>query len=125
MIDQDRQRPAADDLQADPLLKLSSGRASWMQMTMVAAACALVIGLMIYGLNQPEPESGIVASSPGGTETTAAAPQDQATPQEQTGGNVAGGENVAPKPPAAQQDVPAKQPTPAQTKPAQPDDSTR
>lgn len=124
MIDKDRQRPSTEDLQPDPQLKLSSGRASWLQMTLVAAACAFILGLMIYGLNQPEPESGIVASSPGGTETTAAAPQD--VPKEQTGGNVAGGENTDPRPPAAQQqDVPAKQPTPAQTKPAQPDDSKR
>lgn len=123
MIDKNRQRPTRQDLQPDPQLKLSSGRANWLQMTLVAAACAFILGLMIYGLNQPEREGGIVASSPSGTETTGAAPQQK---QPQTGGNTAGGENVDQTPPAAQQpSPPAQQPTPEQTKPATPDDSKR
>ncbi|RKE73094.1 hypothetical protein [Pseudorhodoplanes sinuspersici] len=116
MTDKDK-RPTREELQPDPQLKLSSGRANWVQMTLVAAACALILGLTIYGLNQPERD---VASTPG-TETTGAAPQ-----QEQTGGNTAGGKNVDQTPPAAQQpNQPAQQPAPEQTKPATPDDSKR
>ena len=119
MINNDR--PTSQDLQPDPQLKLSQGRATWLQMTLVAAACAFILGIMIYGLNQPVREGSIIASSPGGAETTGAAPQT-----EQSGGNVAGGENAQTPAPAAQQpNEPSQQPTPEQTKSATPDDSKR
>ena len=131
MIENDLQRPATqgpatqgpapEDLQPDPQLQLSSGRASWMQMTMVGAACVLIVGLMIYGLNQPERGDASVASTSIGAGTTGTAP-----PPEQTGGNTAGGKNTEQTAPAAQQpNEPAQQPTPEQTKPAAPDDSKR
>lgn len=121
MIDKNRQRPTRQDLQADPQLKLSQGRANWLQMTLVAAACAFILGIMIYGLNQPERDSSIVASSPGGAQTTGAAPQT-----EQTGGNVPGGENVQKPAPAEQQpSQPAQQPTPEQNKLATPPDDSK
>lgn len=110
-----------EDLQPDPQLKLSSGRANWLQMTLVAAACAFILGIMIYGLNQPVRDGNIVASGSGGAETTGAAPE-----QAQTGGNVAGGENAdKPAPATQQQNEPSQQPTPEQPKPATPDDSKR
>jgi hypothetical protein len=82
MIDDDS--PIPRDLQVD-----QQGRASWLQVTMVVAACALILGIMIYGLNQPVREGSMIAASPGGAETTGAAPR-----AEQSGGNVAGGENA-------------------------------
>lgn len=123
MIDNDRPTPP-ERLQADPQLKLSSGRANWLHMTLVAAACAFILGIMIYGLNQPVREGSVVASGPGSsTETTGAAPQPE---QAQTGGNVAGGQNADKPAPATQpQSEPSQQPTPEQAKPAAPDDSTR
>jgi hypothetical protein len=123
MNENDRPTPSTEDFQPDPQLKLSSGRANWLQTTLVAAACAFILGLMIYGLNQPLREGNVVASSPGGAETTGAAPQSE---QAQTGGNIAGGQN-ADQPAAAtqQQSEPSQQPTPEQTKPATPDDSKR
>ena len=118
MIDDDS---PLSDLQADPQLKLSEGRASWLQVTMVAAACALILGIMIYGLNQPVREGSIIAASPGGAETTGAAPR-----AEQTGGNVAGGANAQKPEQAAQQpNQPTQQPVPEQVKPGTPDDSKR
>ena len=117
MIDDDS---PLSDLQADPQLKLSEGRASWLQVTMVAAACALILGIMIYGLNQPVREGSIIAASPGGAETTGAAPQ-----AEQSGGNVAGGGNAQKPAPAAQPNEPAQQPAPEQTKPATPPDDSK
>lgn len=122
MIHHNRPTPA-EKLQPDPQLKLSSGRANWLQMTLVAAACAFILGIMIYGLNQPAREGSVVASTPGGAETTGAAPQPE---QAQTGGNVAGGQNAdKPAPATQQQNEPSQQPTPEQAKPATPDDSKR
>lgn len=123
MIDRNRNTPDPEKLQPDPQLRLSRGRANWLQMTLVAAACAFILGIMIYGLNRSEREGGIVASSPSGTETTGAAPQPG---QAQSGGNVAGGQNAAkPSSDAPQQNEPSQQPTPEQAKPTTPDDSKR
>lgn len=116
-------RPRPEGLQPDPQRKLSSGRTNWLQMTLVAAACAFILGLMIYGLNQPVHEGGIVASSPNGAGTTGAAPQPE---QNQSGGNGAGGQNTDQQAPAASQPSEAsQQQTPEQTKPTTPDDSKR
>ncbi len=123
MIDDNRRRPTPDELQPDPQLKLSTGRANWMRITMVAAACAVILGLMIYGLNQPTQDGSTAATSPSGQQTTGAAPQPE---QPQSGGNVAGGENAEPKQPASKQQTgPAQQPIPEQAKPTTPDDSKR
>ena len=113
MINNDR--PTSQDLQPDPQLKLSQGRATWLQMTLVAAACALILGVMIYGLNQPVREGSVIASSPGGAETTGAAPQPEQS----------GGENAQKPAPAAQPNEPAQQPAPEQTKPATPPDDSK
>jgi len=108
MIDRNRKAPDPEKLQPDPQLRLSRGRANWLQMALVAAACAIILGIMIYGLNQPEREGGIVASSPSRTETTGTAPQPGQAP-----------------PATPQQNEPSQQPAPEQTKPATPDDSKR
>lgn len=124
MIDnRNRHTPTTEEFQPDPQLKLSSGRANWLQMTLVAAACAVILGITIYGLNQPVRDGGIVASSPGGQETTGTAPQQE---QPQSGGNVPGGQNAGQSAPAAsQKNEPSQQPTPEKAKPAVPDDSSR
>ena len=95
----------ADEPQADPQSQRPSGhRASPLQMTIVAIACAFIVGLTIYGLGRPAPNDGdIMASAPPAQETTGAAPaKTEAAPPEQP----------------AQQSVPeqpAQQPMPEQT----------
>jgi hypothetical protein len=108
--------PETELIQADPQLQLSEGRASGLQIALVACACLLVIGVTIFGLGRPATTDGnIMASSPPAQETTGAAnPAEPALPQ--TGGNVPGGENVAP-PAAAPQNIPANEPVPQQVKP--------
>ncbi len=69
--------------QADPQLQLSEGRASGLQIAVVAFACMLIIGITIYGLGRPAPTDGdIMASAPPAQETTGAAPADTAAPQQ-------------------------------------------
>jgi len=123
-MDRPHQRfPGDEPIQPDPQLQLSQGgRATGIQITMVAIACMLIVALLIYGLNQPVSEGPLTASAPQGQETTGTAPPQ--TPQ--TGGNVAGGENAAPTDQAAPQQQPAQEPTPQQQKPGVvEDDSTR
>ncbi len=107
--------------QADPQLQLSEGRASGLQIALVACACILVIGLTIFGLGRPAPTDGdIMAGTPPAQETTGAAPASEPAPP-QTGGNVAGGENRAPATATPQnnpaQDIPASEPVPHLVKP--------
>ena len=123
MIDKNPDRTAPETTQADPQLTLSSGRATWLQGILVVAVCACILGIMIYGLNRPVNEGNLVASQPGGAETTGAAPPPEPA---QTGGNVAGGENaVSPAAATRQQNEPSQQAVPEQIKPAMPDDSQR
>jgi hypothetical protein len=111
------ERSPSTDIQPDPQLQLSEGRASAWQIAVVALACVAVIGVTIYGLGRPATTDGSVTASAPSQETTGAAPPaEPAAPQ--TGGNVAGGDNIAPKGEAAQpQDQPAQEPVPQQTKP--------
>jgi hypothetical protein len=111
-----------ESIQPDPGLQLSEGRASGIQITMVAIACMLIVSLMIYGLNRPATED-ITASAPPAAQTTGAAPPP-GEPAAQTGGNTAGGENVAPKGEAGP-DQPAQQPVPQQTKPGVVEDDSK
>ena len=120
MTEHESRNPATGDMQADPQLQLSHGRASGLQITLVALGCAFILGIMIYGLNRPVRED-VIASSPG-QQTTGAAP---AAEPAQTGGNVAGGENAAPKVEAAPQNEPARQPAPQQTKPGVTEDDSK
>jgi hypothetical protein len=99
-------------------LRLTSGHASGLQITLAALACALIIGMMIYGLNQPTSEGNLTGSAPQTTGTGA-----PATPQ--AGGNVPGGENAAPKAETAPQDQPAQQPVPQQQKPGVTEDDSK
>jgi hypothetical protein len=62
------------EFQPDPPLRMSEGHASGLQITIVALACTFILGLMIYGLNQPVSER-IFASAPQ-AQTTGAAPTD-------------------------------------------------
>ena len=95
-------------------MQLSEGRASGLQIALIAFACILVVGMMVYGLNQPTSDGNVTASAPA-AQTTGTAP-----PAPQTG------DNVAPKTEAGPQDQPAQQPMPQQTKPgAVEDDSKR
>jgi hypothetical protein len=89
--------PPAELEQPDPQLSLSSGKASALQITLTAVASLFILGLMIYGLNQPLREPSQTASAPPAQETTGAAPQAE----------------------------PAQQPQPEPQKPAQSDDSKR
>jgi hypothetical protein len=115
------ERFSSPEFEPDPQLQLSQGRASGLQIAIVTLACSFILGLMIYGLNQPVSENTMASAPPAG-ETTGAAP---AAPQ--SGGNVAGGKNAAPKSETApQEQQPAQQPVPQQTKPsAVEDDATR
>ncbi len=123
MLDKNPDRTAPEPTQADPQLTLSSGRATWLQGILVVAVCACILGIMIYGLNRPVNEGNLVASQPGGAETTGAAPTPEPA---QTGGNVAGGENAgSPAAATRQQNEPSQQAAPEQIKPAMPDDSQR
>lgn len=112
-----------EPIQPDPQLRLSEGRASGIQITLVAIACVLIVSLMIYGLNRPATED-VAASAPPAQQTTGAAPP-AAEPAAQTGGNVAGGGNAAPKGETAAQDRPAQQPVPQQTKPGVVEDDSK
>jgi hypothetical protein len=110
-----------DPIQPDPQLQLSQGRATGIQITLVAIACMLIVSLMIYGLSRPANEN-IAAPTPKTEQTTgSASPAGPTAPQ--TGGNVAGGDNAAPKNEAV---PPQQQPVPQQQKPgAVEDDSAR
>lgn len=50
-------------LQPDPELQLSGGRATPLQIASTVAACALVVGLVIYGLNNQRPEGADAVAS--------------------------------------------------------------
>lgn len=119
------ERIPPQEIQPDPQLQLSEGRANGLQIAVIAFACALILGLMIYGLNQPISDGSVTASAPSPQTTGAAPPTERPAPQ--SGGNVAGGENAAPKSEVAQpQDQPAQRPQPRQAKPgAAEDDSAR
>jgi hypothetical protein len=93
----------------DPERQLSEGRASGIQITVVAIACMLLVSLMIYGLNRPATDE-LAATAPPGPQTTGAAPPGPEPAAPHTGGNVAGGENAAPKGETATQGQPATQP---------------
>lgn len=118
-MDRPEERISQTEIQPDPQLQLSQGRASGLQIAVVALATMLLLGVMVYGLGRPATDGSVTASAPPAQETTgAAAPQ--------TGGNVAGGENATPKDASAPQDQPPQQQAPQQTKPgAVEDDSTR
>ena len=88
------------------------------RVTGVQIACALIIGMMIYGLNQPTSEGNLTGSAPQTTGTGA-----PATPQED--GNVPGGENAAPNAETAPPDQPAQQPVPQQQKPGVTEDDSK
>ncbi len=114
-----------EPIQPDPQLQLSQGRATGIQITLVAIACMLIVSLMIYGLS-PTTEN-ITAPAPETQQTTGSAPPAAGPAAPQSGGNVAGGDNAAPKDERApSQQQPAQQPVPQQQKPgAVEDDSTR
>jgi hypothetical protein len=120
--------PPAERTQPDPQLELSHGRASGLQIGLIALACLAVVALTMYGLGRPATTDGDISASAPSAQTTGSAPPAEA-PAPQNGGNVAGGENVAPKPPAsdaASPQQPATEPVPQQVKPGVvPDDSTR
>jgi len=63
--------------QADPQLRLSRGRATRLQITLVTIACIALIVLMLYGLNRPASESATPSASRQSTQpqTTGAARQ--------------------------------------------------
>jgi hypothetical protein len=116
-----------EPIQPDPQLQLSQGRATGIQITLVAIACMLIVSLMVYGLSRPTTEN-IAAPAPDAEQTTGSAPPAAAPAAPQTGGNVAGGDNAAPKDEGtpSQQQQPAQQPVPQQQKPgAVEDDSAR
>jgi hypothetical protein len=116
--------PKPELAQADPQLQLSEGRASSLQIAVVAFACLLIIGITLYGLGRPATTDGdLMVSAPPAQETTGAAPADTAAPQTgatqpapQTGGSVPGGENIAPAGEMPQK-IPAKEPVPHLVKP--------
>jgi hypothetical protein len=65
------------ELNPDPQLSLSSGRASVLQIALTALGSIFIVALMIYGLNRPMNERGQIASAPPAPETTGAAQQEQ------------------------------------------------
>jgi hypothetical protein len=73
------------ELQPDPELDLSGGRASGGQIAATAFAAALVVGLVIYGLNHQRDETAATGSEPAqATAQAPAPPSGQAQPgQEQ------------------------------------------
>lgn len=76
----------ADDarLQPDPELALSEGKASRTQIIMVALASLIVLGLVLYGITQPDEGSEQVASQPTAATTGSAPSAEQpAQPQDQ------------------------------------------
>ncbi len=115
-----RERPLdPEPVQADPQLQLSEGRASGLQIAVVAFACMLIVGITVYGLGRPSATDGnIMASAPPAQETTGAAPPAEPAPQPapQTGASVPDGENVAPAG-EMPQPIPAEEPVPHQVKP--------
>jgi hypothetical protein len=108
-----------EPVQADPQLQLSEGRASGLQIAVVAFVCMLIVGITVYGLGRPSATDGnIMASSPPAQETTGAAPAEPAAtqPAPQTGASVPDGDNVAPTGEMPQQ-IPAEEPVPHLVKP--------
>lgn len=109
-------------VQADPQLQLSEGRASGLQIAVVAFACMLIVGITVYGLGRPGSDGDIMAAAPSAQETTgettgaAPAGEPAAPPAPQTGASVPGGENVAPAGEMPEQ-IPAKEPVPHLLKP--------
>ena len=67
----------AEAFQPDPQLQLSEGRASGLQIALIAFACMLVVGMMIYGLNQPTSDGNVTASAPAAQTTGTAPPAPQ------------------------------------------------
>ncbi|MGD9921247.1 MAG: hypothetical protein AB7V13_07335 [Pseudorhodoplanes sp.] len=121
--DRTEERISRTEIQPDPQLQLSEGRASVLQIVLVAFACLLIVGMMIYGLNQPTSEGDATASAPPAQGTTATAPTAEPAPP--TDAN-AGSENPAAPDAAAPQQQPAREPVPQQVKPGVvPDDSAR
>jgi hypothetical protein len=117
-----RERPVnPEPVQADPQLQLSEGRASSLQIAVVAFACLLIVGITVYGLGRPAATDGDIMASapPAQEETTGAAPSAETAapaPAPQGGASVPGGENVAPAGEMPQQ-IPAKEPVPHLVKP--------
>jgi len=57
---QQRKPPSADpdlrmdtELEADPMLRLSEGRASTLQMAVIGLAAIVIVGMVIWGMSQP------------------------------------------------------------------------
>ena len=115
-----RERPVdPEPVQADPQLQASEGRASALQIAVVAFACMLIVGITVYGLGRPSATDGdIMASAPPAQETTGAAPAEPAAtqPAPQTGASVPDGDNVAPAGEMPQQ-IPAREAVPHLVKP--------
>ncbi|HWV52064.1 hypothetical protein [Pseudorhodoplanes sp.] len=110
------------EFERDPQLDAAHKRASGIHIILAALGSVVILGLMIYGLNQPQPEN-IIASAPPAQTTGAATPAEAPAPQ--SGGNVAGGENAAPAKDAAPQNQPTQQPAPQQTKPGVVEDDSK
>ena len=78
--------PSIERIQPD-LERLSEGRASGIQITVVAFVCMLIVSMTVYGFGRPATEH--IAAAPPGAQTTGAAPAP-AQPVPQTGGTSAG-----------------------------------
>jgi hypothetical protein len=69
--------------QPDPMLQLSVGRVGAGSLTLVGVVAAIILGVVLYGLNSPAPNAGAPASAASapaaGGKTGAAGPGGQQT----------------------------------------------
>lgn len=66
--------------QPDPMLQLSVGRVGAGSITLVAIAAAIILGIVLYGLNSPAPNSAAPGNAPAaGGKAGPAAPSGQQT----------------------------------------------
>lgn len=53
--------PPQETNQPDPVLQLSIGRAGTGAVTLVALVCAVILGVVLYGLNSPTPNPQVAS----------------------------------------------------------------
>ena len=58
--------------QPDPVLQLSVGRLGAGSVTLVAVICAVVLAVVLYGLNSPAPNTQVVGTAPSASPAPAA-----------------------------------------------------
>lgn len=56
--------PPQEANQPDPVLQLSVGRMGAGAITLVAVICAVILGVVLYGLNSPAPNAQDVGNAP-------------------------------------------------------------